>query len=206
MAWQRVTGHELLRSLTIPTTGGRGEATTFVTAFRARKGPGTPTPGPGGSPGKREPTRRQPSSSRCSHAHERSSLRQDTVSARGIPVRDAEAGAEGKRRDADWRRTTSYCCVRQALYTAASLGVADIVGDEPVPVEVLAERVGADASALHRVMRLLASTGVFYLIMLVLLGGKERGPLRNRPRYLRWGAESKQPQRPGRARPILKHP
>jgi hypothetical protein len=49
----------------------------------------------------------------------------------------------------------------QALYTAASLGVADIVGDEPVPVEVLADRVGADASALHRVLRLLASSGVF---------------------------------------------
>jgi hypothetical protein len=52
------------------------------------KGPGTPTPGPGGSPGKREPTRRQPSSSRRSHAHERSNLCQDTVAARGTPVRD----------------------------------------------------------------------------------------------------------------------
>src|SRR5512133_4258974 len=33
-----MTGHELLRSLTIPTTDGRGEGTTFVTAFRARMG------------------------------------------------------------------------------------------------------------------------------------------------------------------------
>src|SRR6266540_2909845 len=70
------------------------------------KGPGTPTPGPGGSPGEREPTRRQPSSSRRSHAHERSNLRQDTVTVRGIPVRDAEAGSEGKRWGADWRRAT----------------------------------------------------------------------------------------------------
>jgi hypothetical protein len=49
----------------------------------------------------------------------------------------------------------------QALHTAARLGVADIVADEPVPVEALADRVGADPSALHRVMRLLASCGVF---------------------------------------------
>jgi hypothetical protein len=70
------------------------------------EGPGTPTPGPGGSPGKREPTRRQPSSSRRSHAHERSNLRQDTLTARGIPVRDAEAARQGKRRGADWRRAT----------------------------------------------------------------------------------------------------
>jgi hypothetical protein len=49
----------------------------------------------------------------------------------------------------------------QALHTVATLGIADIVGDESVPVEVLADRVGADRSALHRVMRLLASSGVF---------------------------------------------
>jgi len=49
----------------------------------------------------------------------------------------------------------------QALHTAASLGLADIVDKEPVPVEALAARVGADPSALHRVMRLLASNGIF---------------------------------------------
>ena len=49
----------------------------------------------------------------------------------------------------------------QALHTAARLGVADIVGEDPTPVEVIAERVGADPSALRRVMRLLASSGVF---------------------------------------------
>jgi hypothetical protein len=49
----------------------------------------------------------------------------------------------------------------QALHTAARLGIAGIVEDEPVPVEALADRVGADPSALHRVMRLLASCGVF---------------------------------------------
>jgi hypothetical protein len=49
----------------------------------------------------------------------------------------------------------------QALHTAARLGVADIVGHDPVMVEELAARVEADPSALHRVMRLLASGGIF---------------------------------------------
>ena len=49
----------------------------------------------------------------------------------------------------------------QALLTVARLGVADIVGEEPVRVEDLAARVGADPGALHRVMRLLASLGIF---------------------------------------------
>jgi O-methyltransferase len=47
------------------------------------------------------------------------------------------------------------------MATVAKLGVADIVGSEPVPVEELAARVGADPSALHRVLRLLASDGIF---------------------------------------------
>jgi hypothetical protein len=49
----------------------------------------------------------------------------------------------------------------QALHTVARLGVADLVGKEPVRVEELAARVEADPSALHRVMRLLASLGIF---------------------------------------------
>lgn len=49
----------------------------------------------------------------------------------------------------------------QALHTAAALGIADLVGDEPVTVEELAAQVGADASSLHRVLRVLASSGIF---------------------------------------------
>jgi SAM-dependent methyltransferase len=49
----------------------------------------------------------------------------------------------------------------QALCTVARLGVADLLGDEPTAVEEIADRVGVDPSALHRVMRLLASNGVF---------------------------------------------
>jgi len=49
----------------------------------------------------------------------------------------------------------------QTIATVAHLGVADIVGDQPVPVAEIAERVGADPGALHRVLRLLAADGVF---------------------------------------------
>jgi hypothetical protein len=43
----------------------------------------------------------------------------------------------------------------------ARLGVADHMGDSPVDVETLARKVGANASALSRVMRVLAGAGVF---------------------------------------------
>lgn len=49
----------------------------------------------------------------------------------------------------------------QAVAVVAELGVADLVGDEPVAVTELARRVGADPDALYRVLRLLASAGVF---------------------------------------------
>lgn len=49
----------------------------------------------------------------------------------------------------------------QALHTVAVLGVADIVGDAPVTVEELAAQVQANPSSLHRVLRLLASSGIF---------------------------------------------
>ena len=38
----------------------------------------------------------------------------------------------------------------QALHTVARLGVADVVAEEPVQVEELAARVGADPGALRR--------------------------------------------------------
>ena len=38
----------------------------------------------------------------------------------------------------------------QALHTVARLGVADIVGERPVPIEELAAQVGAEPSALLR--------------------------------------------------------
>ena len=51
--------------------------------------------------------------------------------------------------------------ISQALYAAAALGVADQLVAGPAPVIALAERVGAHAPSLHRLLRTLASVGVF---------------------------------------------
>lgn len=49
----------------------------------------------------------------------------------------------------------------QALASAAKLGIADIVAGEAQDVEEIARKVGADDSALYRLLRFLASQGVF---------------------------------------------
>src|SRR5262245_35155132 len=49
----------------------------------------------------------------------------------------------------------------QALYVAAELGIADLLADGPVAADALAARTGTHAPSLRRVLRLLASTGVF---------------------------------------------
>lgn len=51
--------------------------------------------------------------------------------------------------------------VTQALYVAARLGLADILKDGPQPVAALAATTGANADTLYRVLRALASIGVF---------------------------------------------
>lgn len=51
--------------------------------------------------------------------------------------------------------------VSAALSAAAELGIADVIGDTPVPVEVLAARVGAHQDALKQLMRALSWHGVF---------------------------------------------
>jgi hypothetical protein len=51
----------------------------------------------------------------------------------------------------------------RALHVVAELGVADLLGDEPFSAADLAEAGGWDADALHRVLRLLESHGIFRL-------------------------------------------
>jgi hypothetical protein len=51
--------------------------------------------------------------------------------------------------------------VTRALGIAADLGIADRLAEGPRPVEDLARETGADADTLHRVLRALASDGVF---------------------------------------------
>ena len=49
----------------------------------------------------------------------------------------------------------------QAIYVAAKLGIADLLADGPKSVVDLARAAGADAPSLYRVLRALASFGVF---------------------------------------------
>ena len=49
----------------------------------------------------------------------------------------------------------------KALALAAELGVADALGERARPVGEVAGEVGADAGTLHRLLRALASGGVF---------------------------------------------
>lgn len=51
--------------------------------------------------------------------------------------------------------------ITQAIHVAARLGVADVLEDGPKSYEEIARLAGADAGALYRVLRLLASQGVF---------------------------------------------
>lgn len=51
--------------------------------------------------------------------------------------------------------------VAQAITTAADLGVADALAEGPLSGEQLADRVGADADALRRLMRALIGIGIF---------------------------------------------
>jgi hypothetical protein len=51
--------------------------------------------------------------------------------------------------------------ISQALYVAAELKVADLVGDTPVPAEDIAPRVGAHSGSLYRLLRTLSTVGVF---------------------------------------------
>lgn len=51
--------------------------------------------------------------------------------------------------------------VTQALYVAAKLGIADLLRDKPLPIKELASATKQNERALYRVMRSLASVGVF---------------------------------------------
>lgn len=51
--------------------------------------------------------------------------------------------------------------ITQALWVAADLGIADLLAAGPLPIEVLAQQTQAHTEALYRVLRALASIGVF---------------------------------------------
>lgn len=51
--------------------------------------------------------------------------------------------------------------ITQAIYVAAELGIADLLANGPLTVEELANHSNADGKALYRVLRALASAGIF---------------------------------------------
>jgi len=51
--------------------------------------------------------------------------------------------------------------VARAIYTAAKFGIADVLSAGPQSAEFIAEKVGANADAVHRLLRMLASRGIF---------------------------------------------
>jgi len=49
----------------------------------------------------------------------------------------------------------------RCVHVVASLGVADVVGEEPMPMAALAAELGVDAGALTRLLRHLVTLGLF---------------------------------------------
>jgi O-methyltransferase domain len=56
---------------------------------------------------------------------------------------------------------TTACWTSRCLHVIAELGIADAIGDQPQPTEALAKATGTQPHALCRVLRLLASVGIF---------------------------------------------
>lgn len=53
--------------------------------------------------------------------------------------------------------------ITQAISVAAKLGIADVLGDGPLPAQEIAKRVGADPEATYRLLRTLSGYSVFEL-------------------------------------------
>ncbi len=58
------------------------------------------------------------------------------------------------------RMITGYW-ISQAIYAAAKFGIADLVKQGPISVEELAEKTSTNPDALYRLLRALASVGIF---------------------------------------------
>src|SRR5215471_4814226 len=59
------------------------------------------------------------------------------------------------------RRMASGFVEARLLYTVAALGIADLIEDGPQSVSVLAQRARVDERSLYRILRALASVGIF---------------------------------------------
>src|SRR5215204_6471380 len=59
------------------------------------------------------------------------------------------------------RRMTNAFRVSQAIYVAATLGIADLLEDGPKSADELAKTTRTHAPSLYRLLRALASVGIF---------------------------------------------
>jgi hypothetical protein len=50
--------------------------------------------------------------------------------------------------------------IAQSIYVLVKLGIPDLIGDQPASTARLAETLGVDADALHRLLRMLVSIGI----------------------------------------------
>ncbi len=56
---------------------------------------------------------------------------------------------------------TTACWTSRCLHVIAELGIADLIGDQPQSTDALAKSTGTQPQPLYRVLRLLASVGIF---------------------------------------------
>lgn len=77
------------------------------------------------------------------------------------PLKHSEPGPPAPPPPVALIQLTTSCWVSQAVYVAAKLGVADLLKDGPKGCDELAEATQSDPGSLRRLLRLLASAGVF---------------------------------------------
>jgi SAM-dependent methyltransferase len=77
-----------------------------------------------------------------------------------FPMKIASSKEDHSSASALFQMATGYW-VSQAIYVAAKLGIADLLKDGSKSCVVLAARTGTDAPSLFRLMRALASVGIF---------------------------------------------
>src|SRR5712692_66830 len=77
-----------------------------------------------------------------------------------FPVKSATTNERNPSPPDLFQMTTGYL-VSQAIYVAAKLGIADLLKDGPQSCVALAAATGSDGPSLFRLMRALASVGVF---------------------------------------------
>jgi len=75
-------------------------------------------------------------------------------------LHDGETARDPSDSDAMLRMIAGFW-LTQAIYVAAKLGIADLLEDGPKPIAVLASRTQTHERSLYRVLRTLASVGVF---------------------------------------------